>query len=36
MKKHLKKYGKKGLIIYICWCTVKGLAFLAFGNYLAN
>lgn len=30
----LKKYGKSALIAYICWCTIKGLAFLALGGYL--
>ena len=33
MKNILKKYGKKALVLYICWCTVKGLAFLALGKY---
>lgn len=36
MKDKLKKYGKKGLVIYLCWCTLKGLAFLALGDYLFN
>lgn len=34
MKKLLKKHGKKALLIYLCWCTIKGLAFLALGGYL--
>ena len=34
MKKVLEKYGKKALVLYICWCTIKGLAFLALGGYL--
>lgn len=36
IKKRLKKYGKKGLIIYICWCTLKGIAYLVLGNYLIS
>lgn len=27
-KPWMKKYGKKGLIIYLCWCVLKGLVFL--------
>lgn len=27
----LKSGGKKALIIYLCWCAVKGLAFLIAG-----
>ena len=34
MKNLLKKYGKQGLIIYLLWCTVKGIAFLAVGKYM--
>lgn len=34
MKKKLKKYGKGAFILYICWCAVKGLAFLALGRFL--
>lgn len=30
----LKKHGKTALIVYLCWCTLKGLAFLALGSYL--
>ncbi|HEX5653680.1 MAG TPA: hypothetical protein VFX58_11440 [Chitinophagaceae bacterium] len=26
-----KKYGKKALIIYLCWCLVKGILFLLIG-----
>jgi hypothetical protein len=26
-----KKYGRKALIIYLCWCAVKGVAFLLLG-----
>jgi hypothetical protein len=26
-----RKYGKKALIIYFCWCVVKGLLFLFIG-----
>jgi hypothetical protein len=29
-----KKYGKKVLIIYLCWCIVKGLFFLFIGYKL--
>ena len=32
--KLLKKHGKTALIAYLCWCTIKGLAFLALGGYL--
>lgn len=34
MKKKLKAYGKKAFVLYLCWCTVKGLVFLALGKYL--
>jgi hypothetical protein len=27
-KPFFKKYGKKALILYLCWCVLKGLAFL--------
>ena len=30
-KPFFKKYGKKALIIYICWCLVKGLVFIFLG-----
>ena len=33
MKKILKRHGKTALILYICFCTIKGLAFLALGGY---
>jgi hypothetical protein len=26
-----KKYGRKALILYLCWCAVKGVAFLLLG-----
>lgn len=26
-----KKYGKKALIIYLCWCIIKGLVFIFVG-----
>ncbi|HEY6503848.1 MAG TPA: hypothetical protein VIZ28_07740 [Chitinophagaceae bacterium] len=26
-----RKYGRKALIIYLCWCLVKGLFFLFVG-----
>ena len=26
-----KKYGKKALIIYLCWSVIKGIFFLAIG-----
>ena len=29
-----KKYGKKALIIYICWCVVKTIILLLFGRML--
>lgn len=34
MKNKLKKYGKKALILYLCWCALKGVAFLFLGKYL--
>ncbi len=30
----MKKHGKTALVLYLCWCAVKGLAFLALGGYL--
>ena len=33
MKKFLQKHGKKAFVLYICWCAIKGLAFLALGKY---
>jgi hypothetical protein len=30
-KPFFRKYGKKALVIYFCWCLVKGLAFLILG-----
>ena len=33
MKEKLKKYGKGAFILYLCWCTIKGLAFLALGKF---
>ena len=29
-----KKHGKKALIIYICWCVVKGVLLILFGSQL--
>ena len=29
-----KKYGKKALVIYLCWCVVKGVLFLVAGSLL--
>lgn len=26
-----RKYGKRALIIYLCWCVLKGLFFLFIG-----
>jgi hypothetical protein len=34
MKKYIKKYGKKAMIIYLVWCTAKGVAYLAIGKLL--
>jgi len=34
IKKKLKEHGKVALIVYLCWCTIKGLVFLALGGYL--
>lgn len=36
MKDKWKKYGKKGLVIYICWCSLKGLSYLYIANVLIN
>lgn len=36
MEKYAKRYGKKALIIYICWCTIKGIAYLTLGKYLLS
>jgi hypothetical protein len=33
MKKKFKEYGKGALVLYLCWCAIKGLAFLALGKY---
>lgn len=30
-KPFFRKYGKKALIAYLCWCIVKGIAFLIIG-----
>jgi hypothetical protein len=30
-KPFFKKYGKKALIIYLCWCVLKGILFLVAG-----
>jgi hypothetical protein len=35
-KLNLKKFGKKALIVYICWCIIKGLLFLLGGWLLIN
>lgn len=34
-KSFLKNYGKKGMIIYLCWCAFKGLIFLLAGWLLS-
>ena len=26
-----KKYGRKALVVYLCWCLLKGLLFLFIG-----
>jgi protein-S-isoprenylcysteine O-methyltransferase Ste14 len=31
LKRSLQKYGKKALIIYLCWSVIKGIAFLVLG-----
>ena len=30
-KPFFQKYGKKALIIYLCWCAAKGILFLFLG-----
>lgn len=30
-KPFFRKYGKKALIIYLAWCTIKGILFLFLG-----
>lgn len=30
-KASFKKYGRKAIIIYLCWCVIKGLLFLLLG-----
>jgi len=30
-KPFFRKYGRKALIIYLCWCAVKGIVFLLIG-----
>jgi hypothetical protein len=30
----IRKYGKKALIIYVCWCVLKGMFFLVAGYTL--
>ena len=34
IKPFIKKHGKKALIIYVCWCVVKGIIFLLLGSRL--
>jgi len=31
LKPFFKRHGKKALIIYLCWCLVKGILFLLLG-----
>lgn len=31
LKRYFQKYGKKALIIYLCWSVIKGIAFLLLG-----
>jgi hypothetical protein len=31
LKRYFQKYGKKALIIYLCWSVIKGIAFLILG-----
>ncbi|HEU5168106.1 MAG TPA: hypothetical protein VFU29_21325 [Chitinophagaceae bacterium] len=31
LKRYLQKYGKKALIIYLCWSVIKGIALLVLG-----
>jgi hypothetical protein len=35
-KRRFGKFGKKALLIYLCWCLLKGLAFLFLGFRLFN
>ena len=30
-KPFFRKYGKKALMIYLCWCLIKGIAFILLG-----
>lgn len=34
IKNMVKNHGKKALIAYLCWCLLKGLAYLTLGVYL--
>lgn len=34
LKKFFQKHGRKALIIYLCWCAVKGILFLLVGYKL--
>jgi len=36
LKSLLKKHGKKALILYMCWCVIKGLVFLYAGLQLLS
>jgi hypothetical protein len=36
IKRYFQKYGRKGVIIYLCWCAIKGLLFLFLGLELFN
>jgi hypothetical protein len=36
LKRSLQKYGKKALIIYLCWSVIKGIAFLVLGFKLLS
>ena len=36
VKPFFKKHGKKALIIYLCWCVVKGILFLILGSKLLS
>jgi len=29
-----RKYGKKALVVYLCWCAAKGILFLFIGSKL--
>lgn len=31
-----KRFGRKALIIYLCWCVVKGILFMIIGFKLFN